>query len=164
LHDHPCAHAAPLRYRRLAPWLVAKVNRLLVSQFWRGIDVAPCLVHPELTCVATYRRLVVGCALLSPEGYLSYVAVAPQWRGYGIGSRLVFLALEQLDRSVDVTLHVSPTNTGAVVMYQRLGFKIDKWLVGFYRGYVVQEPGSSETACLMRLRRAHSTTLKKCVN
>ena len=144
----------PLRYRRLTAGFVDGVNRLLIDQFWPGIDASVCLVHPELTCVATFRRTIVGCALLSPEGYLSYVAVSPLWRGRCIASKLIVLAVESLPKGVEVTLHVSPSNTSALLLYQRLGFKIDRWLVGFYRGYIRPDPGpGGGTACLMRLRR-----------
>lgn len=67
-------------------------------------------------------------------GYIQTVCVAPEWRGRGIGSRLVRLAEDRVFRdSPNVFLCVSSFNPAARRLYERLGYA----LVGELPDYVV---------------------------
>ncbi|ORZ37844.1 hypothetical protein BCR44DRAFT_1497850 [Catenaria anguillulae PL171] len=81
------------------------------------------LSYPEVTVVATYGQLVIGCALATPDGYLA-----------------------------DVTLHVSANNP-AMIMYQKMGFKPEEFIVGFYDKYYPEEGEQSKHALFVRLRK-----------
>jgi ribosomal protein S18 acetylase RimI-like enzyme len=58
--------------------------------------------------------------------YIAYLGVAPEWRGQGIGTRMVHNLLEQGRRAkrtlaaLDVAVH----NPRAQALYERLGFKV----------------------------------------
>ena len=61
------------------------------------------------------------------ECYLSNVAVYPEYRSMGLGSRLLY-ALEEEAKSVGksgMVLHADVTNHGAIRLYERLGYKIE---------------------------------------
>jgi hypothetical protein len=106
----PCA----IDYSHLRARHVDQVSRLLSAQFWPGIDSAPahhsvcgpgtdgcgggtvseCLHYPDYSVVALHRRLVVGCAFVTPMGYVTHIATHPEWRGLGLGAMMLFLLLK----------------------------------------------------------------------
>lgn len=126
LPDH---EADSIDYCYLRPSYLPAANGLLRMLFWPGIDSA-CLFFirrrdssmivpkvsewldlPELSIVVLYRRLVIGCAVVSTEGYISYIAVHPQWRGCGIGRYMLYhlimvrwLAIKRCCHSSDFSL------------------------------------------------------------
>jgi ribosomal-protein-alanine N-acetyltransferase len=71
--------------------------------------------------------------VIDQELKINNLAVHPRWRGRGVGSRLlrhvVEFAVEQ--GCVEATLEVRPSNTPALKMYERAGFKP----IGRRRGY-----------------------------
>lgn len=68
-------------------------------------------------------------------GYIQTVCVAPEYRGQGIGSRLVEWAEARIFRdSPNVFMCVSSFNAGAFRLYQRLGYEV----VGELRDHVVR--------------------------
>ncbi len=139
---------------------LAQVNRLLRSYFWPSIDVAESLEYPDYSFVLMYRKMVVGCALCSPEGYLSYLFVHPLWRGTGLASVLLYFVDRSLPVGRDITVHVSVGNP-AVILYQKWGFKPEEFIVDFYsarfRSADVDESlgpdPASRNAFFLRLRR-----------
>ena len=64
----------------------------------------------------------------------------------------VLCVLEQTCPGKDVMLHVSATND-AVILYQKLGFKPEEFLVDFYKKYYPDDSPICKHAFLMRLRR-----------
>ncbi|KAJ2689444.1 hypothetical protein IWW39_001469 [Coemansia spiralis] len=130
---------------------VKQVNELLRRTFWPGIDMSDALQAPEFSIVALYRRNVVGCAFLTPDAYLTYIAVSAGWEGAGIARYMVY-HLAQTVPTKDVTLHVSASNL-AMLFYQRLGFKPEKFAVNFYKHYLPASSRQSPNAFFMRLRR-----------
>ncbi|CAG8500249.1 16628_t:CDS:2, partial [Funneliformis caledonium] len=64
---------------------LAQVNDLLQKCFWPGIDVSENLLFPDFSIVTMYKRLIVGCGFMTPEAYITYIAVAPGWEKSGIG-------------------------------------------------------------------------------
>ncbi|KAJ2775901.1 hypothetical protein IWQ57_000058 [Coemansia nantahalensis] len=130
---------------------VPQTNALLSRTFWPGIDVSEALQYPEFSVVALYRRRVVGCAFLTPDAYVTYVAVAAGWEGAGIAKYMVYHLTRTLPTK-DVTLHVSATNP-AMLLYQQLGFKPETYVTGFYRDYLPKDSRACPHAFFMRLRR-----------
>ncbi|KAJ3001138.1 Cysteine-rich protein 2-binding protein [Thoreauomyces humboldtii] len=52
----------------------------------------------------------------------------------------------------DITLHVSANNK-AMLLYQRLGFKPEEFIVGFYHKYLPAESTACKNALFVRLRK-----------
>ncbi|KAJ2828191.1 hypothetical protein IWW50_001513 [Coemansia erecta] len=130
---------------------IQQVNALLCRTFWPGIDMSEALQYPEFSIVALYRRRVVGCAFLTPDAYLTYIAVAAGWEGAGIAKYMVF-HLTQTVPTKDVTLHVAASNV-AMLLYQQMGFKPETYAPGFYKAYLPETSRVCPNAFFMRLRR-----------
>jgi ribosomal-protein-alanine N-acetyltransferase len=86
---------------------------------------------------------VLGFVIISMRGafvgYIQSVAVREDWRGLGLGSRLITFAEGRIFRdSPNVFICASSFNDRARALYQRLGYE----LVGELRDYVVR--GHSE--------------------
>lgn len=101
---------APITYVTLTAEYLPQVHDILHRSFWSGIDssylllkggclsdefpyfviVSDSLQHePEkATIVAMYKRLVVGCAILSSpvETYITYLAVRAGWENAQIAT------------------------------------------------------------------------------
>ncbi|WP_262380506.1 GNAT family N-acetyltransferase [Nonomuraea sp. PA05] len=63
---------------------------------------------------------------LRPEGHteISAVCTAPESRGRGYAARLVGALVERITaRGERPFLHVAEANTGAIALYERLGFE-----------------------------------------
>ncbi|EJU03646.1 hypothetical protein DACRYDRAFT_49501 [Dacryopinax primogenitus] len=152
--EHPIA---PIDYAPLSPVHLSQVHALLASTFWPGISVSDCALpenEPEkCTIVATYKRLVVGAALLSGprEGYLMYLAVKAGWDAAGIGTNMLHM-LVMKNQDTDITLHVSADNP-AMLLYNTFGFKAEEFVVGFYDEYLPRDSKACKNAFRLRLRR-----------
>lgn len=121
------------------------------------------LEYPDYSLVVLYRGLVIGCCLVTPEGYLSYLFIHPEWRSTSLATKLLYLLLTHLlPPGRDLTAHVAAGNP-AVILYQRIGFKPEEYIVDFYGGRFRKEDGvvegeagynpSERNALFMRLRR-----------
>ena len=103
---------------------------------------------PRLLLVAEDKTVVgfIVARALAPEWEIENVAVAPEWRGRGIGSLLVMAVLRQAkSRSVaSIFLEVRASNGAARALYTRCGFT----QIGCRRGYY---SNPDEDAVLYRL-------------
>lgn len=148
-----------LKYTNLRKEFVGQLNDLLSDSFWPGIDVSEALEYPDYTVVALVGLSTVGCAIFNPDGYLSYLYVRPDFQGHNLSSKMLSLLIPILSPRKDLTLHVSVSNTPAMLLYQRIGFKPEEFIVNFYDKYlgINGENGSStienKNAFFMRLRR-----------
>lgn len=134
---------------------IASCNSLLTHFFW-PVDISDCLNYPDSTCVALYGQLVVGCGLMTPdakvgEAYISFLLVHPHFSGVGLG-KLILYHLIQSCQGKDVTLHVSVDNP-AMLLYQSLGFKAERYCLDFYDRYYPPSHQYSSHAYFMRLHR-----------
>lgn len=107
-------------------------------------DSMTMLADPEREVyVAVAGDEVVGLSILQMKGafvgYIQTVGVVPDWRGRGIGSRLIAFAEERiLAEAPNVFICASSFNPGAQRLYQRLGYEV----VGELKDYIV--PGHAE--------------------
>jgi ribosomal protein S18 acetylase RimI-like enzyme len=155
-----------LKYSNLRKEFVKQCNDLLSDSFWPGINIAEALDCPDYAIIALVGLSVVGCAICNADGYLSYLYIRPDFQGYGIASKLLQILIPRLASHKDLTLHVSVSNSAAMILYQRLGFKPEEFVVNFYDKYL-QDPEiitrslvtsnsttiSNKNAFFMRLRR-----------
>ncbi|OLY84649.1 Cysteine-rich protein 2-binding protein [Smittium mucronatum] len=128
-----------------------QVNELLTNSFWPGIDMSEALSCPEFSIIAVYKRKVVGCAFLTPDAYLTYIAVASGFNRIGIASYMLFQLIQSLPTK-DITLHVQATNP-AMILYQKFGFKPEKFVLDFYSAYYPVNSSICKNSFFMRLRR-----------
>ncbi|KAJ5103994.1 Acetyltransferase GNAT family [Penicillium argentinense] len=68
------------------------------------------------------------------RGYIAMLAVREEYRGQGIATRLVRMAIDAMtERDADeIVLETEITNTGAMKLYERLGFLRSKRLHRYY--------------------------------
>jgi ribosomal protein S18 acetylase RimI-like enzyme len=146
-----------ISFVRLQAHLLPQIHNLLSRIFWPGIHVDESQSWPEFTIVALYKaRIVIGVGLMTPTGYITYLAVHPEWRGGSIGKRMLF-HLIQAAHGQDITLHISVTNP-AMILYQSFGFKVEEFIQQFYEKYYPEKDTRiCKHAFFMRLKRSHYT-------
>jgi ribosomal-protein-alanine N-acetyltransferase len=103
--------------------------------------------------VADLEGKVVGYAgmwLLIDEVHITTVAVAPEYRRQGIAWRLMVVLLEEAKElgATCSTLEVRAGNTGAITMYERLGYVSAAKRKSYY-------PDNAEDAVVMWLHGLH---------
>lgn len=74
------------------------------------------------------RQKVIGyiiCRLVQKELHILRIAVKKNWRGHGLASRLLARAFSQAAKNGarSAYLEVRPSNTSAIALYRRLGFR-----------------------------------------
>ncbi|MDK2914232.1 MAG: [ribosomal protein S18]-alanine N-acetyltransferase [Thermococcaceae archaeon] len=104
----------------------------------RGLFLTFLENNPDTFLVAEYNGRVVGYVMgyLRPdlEGHIMSIAVDKDYRGNGIGSALLKEVIERLIRKGAryIGLEVRVSNLGAIALYERLGFKKVKRIIGYY--------------------------------
>ena len=78
-------------------------------------------LEPETDKVIGYAGLLVA----ADEGYITNVAVFPQYRRRGAAGKLldVFLRFARANHLAFLTLEVRPSNAAAIALYTRFGFR-----------------------------------------
>lgn len=72
---------------------------------------------------------VVGFATARRDGYILFLAVAPDYRGEGLGEKLV---AEVADEAETVTCHARESNEDALAFYEHVGFERVRQISGYY--------------------------------
>jgi ribosomal protein S18 acetylase RimI-like enzyme len=72
---------------------------------------------------------IAGFAAVRDDGYILFLAVAPDYRGEGFGRQLVAAAAENHSA---VTCHARTTNQDAIAFYKHLGFSIRRRIDHYY--------------------------------
>lgn len=112
------------------PWITLQRNYAdslkLVTNPWREVYVARA------------QNEIAGFILLQMEGtftgYIQTVAVKPEWRNQGLGSRLLAFAEKRIfAEKPNVFLCVSSFNKKARQLYQRLGYR----KIGVIKNFIV---------------------------
>ncbi|KAL1114830.1 hypothetical protein AAG570_007654 [Ranatra chinensis] len=146
----PCS----IEFLYVQPHHIPAINALVNCYFWPLIDMNCVLEYKEFSCVAVYKKLIIGFGFLFPgehlnEGYISFLFVRPHWRNCGIGNFMLY-HLIQTSFSWDHTLHVSATNP-SLFLYQKFGFKFEKMYIGFYDKYLQSDSKESRHALYCKL-------------
>ena len=66
-----------------------------------------------------------GLLVVADEGYITNVAVFPEYRRQGVAAKIleIYLNFAQANRLAFLTLEVRPSNEAAIALYQRYGFE-----------------------------------------
>ncbi len=72
---------------------------------------------------------IVGFATVRRDGYVLFLAVDPDYRGDGIGKRLIARVVED---NQSVSCHARTTNGGALEFYESVGFEIERRIDNYY--------------------------------
>ncbi len=72
---------------------------------------------------------LLGFAATRRDGYILFLAVAPDHRGEGFGRELVAAVAEEHGT---VTCHARTTNRGALDFYEHVGFEVKRRIDGYY--------------------------------
>lgn len=72
---------------------------------------------------------------LARKGHIVSIGVKEEHRGKGIGSRLVFASQEEMVKksATECYLEVRVSNTGAIMLYEHLGYKATGRLEAYYK-------------------------------
>lgn len=94
-------------------------------------------LSPETFIVASVEGRIVGYSasvLKGLEGHLLSIAVHPDYRGLGIGERLLRENIKRLKElgARRVVLEVRVSNAAAIRLYRKLGFEIRALLKNYY--------------------------------
>ncbi|KAF8333288.1 hypothetical protein F5887DRAFT_994848 [Amanita rubescens] len=153
--EQPTEACGEIRYTILQEEHLDQVRDLLESTFWLGINIRDSFdsFPDRCTIVATYKKMVVGVAILSSpqETYITYLAVKVGWDNSRI-ARAMLYHLIAMNPGKDITLHVSTNNT-AMLLYNLFGFKAEEFVAGFYEDYLNEQSRASKNAFKLRLRQ-----------
>ncbi|ADD03999.1 GNAT family acetyltransferase [Natrialba magadii ATCC 43099] len=72
---------------------------------------------------------LIGFAAVRRDGYILFLAVSPEFRGEGIGKRLV---ARVADDHQTITCHARTSNENALQFYEHLGFEIKRRIDNYY--------------------------------
>lgn len=113
------------------PWTPAQLRAEMTEPSRGGVLILRAPLEERAGC----RGLVAYCAfrLVSDEFHLHNLAVSPDFRGQGLGRRLLRVALGLGGRRGAATAHleVRRSNSPAIALYTSEGFEV----VGARRGY-----------------------------
>ncbi|XP_066143621.1 cysteine-rich protein 2-binding protein [Euwallacea fornicatus] len=154
--DYVLPPRSSIDYTYVQPEHIPAINSLCNQFFWPGIDLTESLQYPDYSCVAMYKRLIVGFAFIVPnvqytENYISFVLTRPGWRNSGMGKFMIY-HLIQTSLGKDITLHVAIDNP-ALFLYQKFGFKVENVVLDFYDKYFRDDTKGSKHAFFCRLER-----------
>ena len=110
---------------------LARLERICFSRPWSRTMLAEELENQcaaFLVAVEPVTEKVVGYAgllVMADEGYITNVAVFPEYRRRGVAEQLiaVFDKFARGNRLAFLTLEVRPSNAAALALYQRFGFE-----------------------------------------
>lgn len=119
---------------------VVEIEKLSFSTPWSRSALLGELRYPNKTVYLVARvggRIVgyVGLWIIMDEGHITNIAVHPDYRGQGIGTRLLLFLIEVArSRGVTaITLEVRKSNVSAQKLYERMGFVPSGVRQGYYR-------------------------------
>lgn len=116
---------------------VAEIEKICFSEPWSEETVLDAFEKGTKFFVATLGSLVVGYVGISciiDEGYITNIAVLPEYRNRGIATSLLnrlFSLASDTDLSF-ISLEVRESNEKAISIYDKLGFKNEGLRKNFY--------------------------------
>jgi ribosomal-protein-alanine N-acetyltransferase len=129
---------------------VIKVNSLTLPEHYSDYFYYEILKEfPTTFLLAEFEGEIIGyvmCRLeyglslmrrfgLSKKGHIISIAVVEEHRGRGVGTRLIKRALDEIKKASgkECYLEVRVTNKQAIDLYERLGFRVNGTLHGYYK-------------------------------
>jgi ribosomal-protein-alanine N-acetyltransferase len=133
---------------------LAEIEKLCFTPPWSSEEILREIEENELAyyiVCADGRRVIsyAGLWTVLNEGHITNVAVHPDFRGRGIGSTVLEALIGRTRRRAgltDFTLEVRASNTAALRLYEKAGFREE----GRRRGYYAEPP---EDAIIMWMRK-----------
>jgi ribosomal-protein-alanine N-acetyltransferase len=106
---------------------VLALERRAFSSPWSTAMFVLELSKPAGICLGAYREDVLGgyliCARYDQAWHVMNVAVEPDRRRQGIASALIDALIAQAGEDANYTLEVRVSNTAAIALYKRYGFR-----------------------------------------
>lgn len=126
----------PFEKKHLAS--VAQLEETCFSEPWSADGLCEAAENGTVLFVAENSRGALGYIGIKPvldEGYITNVAVFPQFRGNGVATALLnrIFAFAREKRLAFVSLEVRASNEEAIRLYGKLGFKPEGRRRDFYR-------------------------------
>jgi [ribosomal protein S18]-alanine N-acetyltransferase len=123
------------------PW-----GRLSFEGEMASADAESRLAWIEAACGEKRIVAYIFFRFIGEEVHIFRLAVDPEWRRQGIGTRLVAECLTSARRRrlAAAVLEVRPSNTEAIALYRKFGFRVIATRPGYY-------PDSRENALLLKL-------------
>lgn len=118
---------------------LAELERVCFSEPWTRSGLAAELENPAAVfAVAELDGKTAGYAGMNcvlDECYIDNVAVFPEYRRMGIAQAIMRYLIDfaKENRASFVTLEVRASNSGAIALYRKLGFREAGRRPGFYR-------------------------------
>jgi len=126
-------------------------QRCLPENYSNGFFMDLYEKSPETFIVAEADSVIIGYVMcriernfsslslrplsITKKGHIISIAVLPGYRSKGVGSALVEEALEAMSARYDAEhcyLEVRVSNTGALNLYRKLGFEVERTIGGYY--------------------------------
>ena len=117
---------------------IAKLEKICFSEPWSENAIIESFKSGTVFLVATESKRVLGYLGIKPvldEGYITNVAVFPEYRRMGVASALL-TALDRLAEEKNlsfVSLEVRESNAPAISLYSSFGYKNEGVRKNFYR-------------------------------
>ena len=106
---------------------IANIEKLSFSDPWSENAVKESLVAGTTFYVASINNNIVGYMGLSKivgEGYVTNIAVLPDYRRNGIGEKILRYAIDNSKNELEfISLEVRVSNSSAISLYEKLDFK-----------------------------------------
>lgn len=88
-----------------------------------------------------------GFATVRSDGYILFLAVAPEHRGKGLGRSLIQHIQDSHDH---IACHARESNQNAIDFYTHLGFDVDRYIESYYQNgdsayYLKKDMGPQDT-------------------
>ena len=104
---------------------ILKIEEVCFSSPWSKESIAESLENPNSHFLIAYENDDVmgymGLQIFSGEGYVTNIAVLPEYRGLGVAKKLIE---EQLKCDMDfISLEVRESNIPAIRLYEKMGFE-----------------------------------------
>jgi ribosomal protein S18 acetylase RimI-like enzyme len=74
--------------------MVTKLISFIVMLNTLYYPVKEHLLYPDFGVVALYKKRVIGCALMNPEAYISYITVLPTCEKAGIARFMLYYLIK----------------------------------------------------------------------
>ncbi|MEE1330493.1 MAG: ribosomal protein S18-alanine N-acetyltransferase [Acutalibacteraceae bacterium] len=126
----------PIEARHIAP--IAKLEKVCFSEPWSAEGIVGAYkTGTRFFAAENSEHLMgyIGIKAVIDEGYITNVAVFPQYRNKGTATALIERVFEfaRDSRLAFVSLEVRASNIPAITLYEKLGFKTEGRRRDFYR-------------------------------